>query len=234
MPDRSVYVSRFAQRDAADVPAWWFRGDLAAGDAPGDPPEGDPPAADPPAPPAADPPAGDPPADADESRLPEGARLALAKARQDARDAQKAARDSKKRADDLEEAERLRAAAELSELDREKARADAAEAAAAASAATARATAVRYAVAIEAGKQNLHDAETAYALLDQGAVEFGPDGAPTNVAALVTALVAEKPFLVKPKGALNVDPSPEGDDKPPSREEIEKLARGRIDRPRSL
>lgn len=59
---------------------------------------------------------------------------------------------------------------------------------------------VRTAVEREARKLNLVDEDAAYRLLDLSAIEYGADGAPTNVETLLKELAKAKPFLVAPEG----------------------------------
>lgn len=167
-----------------------------------------------------------------EAALPDAVKAELAAARKAANDARTEAAAAAARATAAETALKAKNDAELSELERAQNRTRELEESMAASSQRERDSAVRYEIAIHAGKLNLHDAETAHALLDLTKVEFNEAGRPTNVEALLTELVAAKPFLVKAKGADGIDPTPDGKDKPMTDEERTKLAGGRAFRAR--
>lgn len=169
---------------------------------------------------------------AEEEKLPDAVKADLAAARKAATDAATEATAAIARATAAETALKAKNDAELSELERAQNRTRELEESMAAATQRERDSAVRYEVAIHAGKLNLHDAETAHTLLDLTKVEFNEAGRPTNVETLLTELVAAKPFLVKPKGAEGIDPTPDGKDKPMSDEERTKLAGGRAFRAR--
>lgn len=61
-------------------------------------------------------------------------------------------------------------------------------------------TALKAAVISEAAKKNVIDPDVAVALIDKGALEFGEDGSPMNVAELVDALLEQRPYLVAASG----------------------------------
>lgn len=193
---------------------------------------------DPQTPPADDEQPQDPPAtaedddDAGDGDLPEAVKAQLKAARKSARDASAAARAAEQRAAAAEAALKDKNDAELSELERAQARAAEAEAAAEAAQASAKETALRYEVQVQANKLNLHDADTAYRLIDAADVTWGDDNRPTNVEALMKALVKERPFLARSKAEGGVDPTPGGNDKPPSDDEIRKQAGNRLARAR--
>jgi len=193
---------------------------------------------DPQSPPTDDPEPQDPAAgdeqddDAGDGELPEAVRAQLQAARKAARDAKAEARAATQRAADAEAKLKDKEDADLSELERAQHRATEAEAAADAARASAKETALRYEVAVLTNKLNLHDADTAYRLLDASTVEWGDDSRPTNVEALMKALVKERPFLVKAKAEGGVEPTPDGGDKPASDDEIRKQAGNRLARTR--
>jgi len=86
-------------------------------------------------------------------------------------------------------------AANQTELEKAQARADKAEADAKAASDRARETALRAAVISEAAKRNVVDPDAAVALLDRSALTLDADGAPTNVAEAMDALLTAKPYL---------------------------------------
>lgn len=90
-----------------------------------------------------------------------------------------------------------------------KAERDAEKAARAADAEKARDRAIKSAVKLAAIKLNAVDEDAVYALLDRSKVDLDDDGEPTNAEALVTALLKDKPFLVKPEGT-NAGGTPPG------------------------
>jgi hypothetical protein len=115
------------------------------------------------------------------------ARLAEEKQRQEARD--------RKTADDAE-AKRLADQQEYQKLaEREKARADAAEAQQAEAQTQRRRLALDYEVQLLTAKLGLVDAEAALLLVDPSQLQYGADDKPTNLEALLGALVEAKPWL---------------------------------------
>jgi hypothetical protein len=56
---------------------------------------------------------------------------------------------------------------------------------------------VRYEVMLKAQEMAIVDLDAAVRLMDMGALEFGEDGKPTNVEAVLKALIKAKPYLVK-------------------------------------
>jgi len=85
-------------------------------------------------------------------------------------------------------------AANKSELEKAQERAAKAEAAATEAAERVKRTLTEAAISTAAAGK-LADPTDAVALIDRGAIEYGEDGAPTNVAALVDALIEAKPHL---------------------------------------
>lgn len=169
----------------------------------------------------------------DAGDLPEPVKAQVKAAKKAAREARAAARAAEERAAAAEARLKEKDEADLSELERAQNRATEAEAAAESARQTARSTALRYEVAVATNKLNFHDADTAFRLLDESAVQWDEaSGTPTNVEALLKALAKERPFLVKSKAEGGVDPTPDGKDKPQSDEEIRKQAGNRLARTR--
>ena len=56
---------------------------------------------------------------------------------------------------------------------------------------------VRYEVMLKAQEMAIIDLDAAVRLMDMAALEFGEDGKPTNVEAVLKALIKAKPYLVK-------------------------------------
>lgn len=106
-----------------------------------------------------------------------------------------------------------RADAEKTEVERLTARADAAEKAATAAADASKLATTRYEVVIAANKLNIIDPEAAFVLLDRALIEYGDDGKPSNVEALLKELVKAKTYLLKPDEKREGPPgSPKGSD----------------------
>lgn len=171
--------------------------------------------------PAADPAKGDdPPADPPKgtfSQAEVNAMIAKEKREWEAKQA-KAAEDAKASA----EAERLKAnqewekAAALAETAKQKA-----EQEVEAERLKARDRAVKAAVKLAAIKLNAVDEDAVYALLDRSQVALDDDGEPTNAETLVTALLQDKPYLVKPAdGKRGIDPSPKPSNGKVTRDDI--------------
>jgi deoxyribodipyrimidine photolyase len=89
--------------------------------------------------------------------------------------------------------------AKLSEQDRLQKRATELEAAVQQAQAAERTLRTRLAVERAAHGLRFVDVADAYALLDQGAIEYGEDGEPKNVDTLLKALVKAKPYLAQPE-----------------------------------
>lgn len=164
----------------------------------------DPPPTDPPKPPEAKPKEGD--GDGDDGapfdkeralatikKLRETERLSKTQAKEleDLRTRVKASDDAK-----LSDQERTAAAATA-----EKERADKAETAL-------RQERIERHVERAATTRNFHDPDDAYRLIDHAAIEFDADGKPTNVDALLDALVKAKPHLAKAEAAPAPAPAP--------------------------
>lgn len=175
---------------------------------------------------------GDDEHDEQDDGLTEEQRSRVRAARKAERDAKAALRAANKRAEEAEAALKARQDAELSDLERAQAEAKEANDRATAAEQRQRDTVLRLAVTVEANKLNLHDPEVAHRLLDLGEVEYDDAGAPTNVEALMKALAKAHPYLVKGKASSDVEPSPDGHDKPPSDEELRKQAGNRLHRAR--
>lgn len=89
-----------------------------------------------------------------------------------------------------------RKAAELSETDRAKKEAADATAKLTDLEARLRASTVRAEIAVLGAGLKLVDADAAYRLLDQGAIQFDEDGQPANLKPLLQTLIKDKPYLV--------------------------------------
>src|ERR1051325_7774664 len=106
--------------------------------------------------------------------------------------------DLKERAAKLEEFEQ----AQKTELEKAQERAAQLEKNAEESAKRAQEALLRAAVVSEASKKNVVDPDAAVTLLNRSLLEFDADGAPSNVADAIDALLADKPYLAgkKPTG----------------------------------
>jgi hypothetical protein len=113
--------------------------------------------------------------------------------------ANREAQNLRKRLKELEDAEQERKDAALSETELlKKQLAEAADTATKAREA-AQAAALRAAVAVEAGKLNIVDADAALALLNRDGIEHSDDGTVTGVTEALTALAEAKPYLIESK-----------------------------------
>lgn len=152
------------------------------------------------------------------------------------REAEKAAKAEAKKAakerDELAAKLKEHEDAQLSELERFKKKAEELEAQAQKADQARKDTALRYEVAIHAAKANLHNPEIAHRLIDLGKVEYGEDGSPSNVEALMAELVKANPYLVKGTASNDVPKTPDGNHGRPTDEEIRKQAGNRLYRPR--
>lgn len=158
--------------------------------------EGDDPPADPPQDPPADPPA-DPErtfSQADVDRVVRD-RLARQKAQFADYDALK---DRASKLDELEEAQKT-------ELQKAHDRAAELEKQATDAAARAQEALLRSAVVAEAARKNVVDPDAAVALIDRATLEFGEDGAPTNVTDVMDALLKAKPYLLGGRSTGSAD-----------------------------
>lgn len=90
--------------------------------------------------------------------------------------------------------------ASLSEADKTKKAAKDAEDRATAAETRAKDSSVRLQIERDARKLNIVDEDAAYKLLDRSKIEFDADGEPTNIAALMEALVKDRPFLLAADG----------------------------------
>ena len=89
--------------------------------------------------------------------------------------------------------------AQKTELEKAQERAEKAERNAKAAAELAQRTRVDSAIVAEAAKRGA-DTDIVVSMLDRNSVEFDSDGAPTNIAEAVDALLKDKPFLVTAGG----------------------------------
>jgi hypothetical protein len=138
-------------------------------------------------PPAEAPPAGEPPSADERISLDEARKL-----RQEAHSLRQRLAAAEKKVTEHEDAK-------LSEQDRLQKRAAELEAAVQQAQAAERTLRTRLAVERAAHGLRFVDVADAYALLDQGAIEYGEDGEPKNVDTLLKALVKAKPYLAQPE-----------------------------------
>ena len=144
--------------------------------------------------------------------------------------ANREAQNLRKRLKEFEDAEQARKDAALSETERlQKQLADATAIATKAQEA-AQAASLRAAIAVEAGKLNIVDADAALALIDTTGIEHSDDGTVNGVTDALTALIAAKPYLVAKPGTPQLDPSNGGRQQPPAltpQQQTEQLYVGR-------
>lgn len=177
--------------------------------------------------------------EAAEAALPDGARNALRAEREarrtaerDAREARQALEAASTERDRLAAAARERENAELGERERAERERDEAVERARQADERAQATALRSEVVMVGTRLNLHDPEVAYRLLDQSQVQRDANGHPTNVEALLKALLEAHPYLAKVAGASGVPRTPDGTGTGMTEDEKRKAAGNRLVRPR--
>lgn len=146
------------------------------------------------------------------------------------------ARAKTKPPDDYEElkakAARLTELEQANQTELEKAQARAVELEQKATDASARAqeALLRSAVVSEAARKNVVDPEAAFALLDRAALELDADGAPTNIADAMDALLKNKPYLAggKATGAADQGARQGGAQGQLSREQLKTMSSAEI------
>lgn len=129
------------------------------------------------------------------------------------RAAEKAAKAQAKELDALKAKVAEHEQAQLSASEKAELRAQDAEQKAKAAEARAKSIALKAAVERHAHRLNVIDDDAAFRLLDLTAVEYDDAGEPTNVEALVKALVKDRPYLVAPESKNGVPPSPKPTDR---------------------
>ena len=120
--------------------------------------------------------------------------------------ANREAQNLRKRLKELEDEKQARKDAELSDTERLQKQLDEAQQTAQKATEQAQVAALRAAVAVEAGKLNIVDPDAALALMDRSEVEHTDDGV-TGVTDALTALIANKPYLVAKPGNPRLDPT---------------------------
>jgi hypothetical protein len=123
-------------------------------------------------------------------------------------------------------------AASLSDLEKERARAEKAEERANTIEAEAKETRLRAALVTEAAKpgRNVVDIDAAIALLDRDALELDADGNPTNVASAMDSLLKAKPFLVAADGGADLGARDPGGIKQVTEAELKTMTPEQIDK----
>jgi hypothetical protein len=119
----------------------------------------------------------------------------------------------RKRLEELESAEQARLQAQMSDAEKATAALQKLKdeiAARDAQMAGLREQTVRYEVMLKAQEMAIIDLDAAARLMDMSALEFGADGKPTNVEAVLKALVKAKPYLVKPDSKTSGMGTPPG------------------------
>jgi hypothetical protein len=130
----------------------------------------------------------------------EQALVELEKAKKMLKESNSESAGRRKRLEELEAAEQARVQAQMSDAEKVTAAAKKLqdELAAKDQQVTAlREMTVRYEVMLKAQEMAIIDLDAAVRLMDMGALEFGEDGKPTNVEAVLKALIKAKPYLVK-------------------------------------
>lgn len=167
------------------------------------------------------------PPPADQGQAPSGSPEAeLARARSEAAKYRTELRDAQKERDELRKAQQERDDAEKSELQKANDQVSRLEADLAASTGRTQDAYLEVAVVNAAVKQGIVDPEAAYRLLDRKAVEWDGDR-PTNIDALLTALVEAKPYLKGQPRTGGPGPSATapatGGKKPLTREDVQRM-----------
>ena len=103
--------------------------------------------------------------------------------------------------------------AQLSETDRAKKEATDALAKAQQLEADLKSARVQAGIAVQANGLKIVDADAAYRLLDQGAIQFDDQGKPTNLKELLAQLIKDKPYLIDKPGATTNANNPGRDTK---------------------
>jgi hypothetical protein len=134
----------------------------------------------------------------------ESALAELAKVRRALKDVNAESAGRRKRLEELEAAESQRQQAQMSEAEKAKAAAQRLNeelAARDARLASLQEQTIRYEVMLAAQAMQIVDLDAAVRLMDRDALEIGEDGRPTNVEAVLKALIKAKPYLVKQAAA---------------------------------
>ena len=124
----------------------------------------------------------------------------LERARKALKDTNAESAGRRKRLEELEAAEQARVQAQMSDAEKATAATKKLQDELAAKdqqMASLREQTVRYEVMLKAQEMAIIDLDAAVRLMDMGALEFGADGKPTNVEAVLKTLVKAKPYLVK-------------------------------------
>lgn len=145
------------------------------------------------------------------SETPSGAQVDVEALQMALKRANREAAERRKKIEEMEAAETKRKEAELTELERLKAKTVEAEARLETMAARLRESAIRQEVMVQAGKLAFVDADDAFRLADLSGVEVGEDGKVIGVEAALRALAKQKPHLLKPAGnAPNINAGASG------------------------
>jgi septal ring factor EnvC (AmiA/AmiB activator) len=137
----------------------------------------------------------------------------LEKARKALKETNAESAGRRKRLEELESAEQARLQAQMSDAEKATAALQKLQeeiAARDAQMAGLREQTVRYEVMLKAQEMAIIDLDAAARLMDRDALEFGADGKPTNVEAVLKALVKAKPYLVKPSSSASGMGTPPG------------------------
>lgn len=134
----------------------------------------------------------------------------------------------RKRATDAEAELQKIKDAQLSETERAKKEAADAQAKAQKLEADYKAAIVRAEIAVLGTGLKIVDADAAYRLIDQAAIQFDDQGKPTNVKALLDQLVKDKPYLVAQGGPTTPPNNPGRSGTTLTKEQIEKMTPAQI------